>query len=108
MSQRTHKVCQEIPFLAKYVESQGKDPEIVCISISIDDNRSDWTAKLDEEKPAWPQYIATKAGQESISGKYFVSGIPRFMLIDAEGNLVLINAPRPSDPDFAESIKSSL
>jgi hypothetical protein len=40
--------CEEIPHLAKFVESLGKDPEIVCISISTDDDRNEWTKKLDE------------------------------------------------------------
>lgn len=100
--------CQEIPYLAKFAESLGKNPEIVCISISIDDERADWTAKLEEEKPSWPQYIATAQGQASISNRYFISAIPRFLLIDPEGKIASVNAPRPSSPDLLESLKSLL
>ena len=100
--------CEEIPHLAAFVESLGKNPEIVCISISIDDERSDWTNKLKEVSPSWPQYLATEAGQQSISGQYFVSGIPRFMLFDANGKIASVNAPRPSDPDLLNELKSLL
>ena len=100
--------CEEIPHLAKFVESLGKNPQIVCISISTDDERDEWTKKLDDEKPAWPQFIATQAGQESISNQYFVTGIPRFMLFDANGKIASVNAPRPSSPDLLEELLSLL
>ncbi len=99
---------EEIPYLARFVESLGKNPDIVCISISIDDNRDDWVNKLAEVGSAWPQFLATQAGQESISGKYFVSGIPRFLLIDAEGKIASVNAPRPSSTDLLNELKDLL
>lgn len=100
--------CEEIPHLAAFVESLGKDPEICCISISIDDERSDWTGKLEEVGSAWPQFLATEDGQKSISGKYFVNGIPRFLLITADGKIATVNAPRPSEPDLLNELKSLL
>jgi hypothetical protein len=30
--------------------------------------------------------------------EYQINGIPRFILIDPQGNIVDANAPRPSDP----------
>jgi len=100
--------CEEIPHLAKFVESLGNNPEIVCISVSIDDNRDDWTGKLAEVGSAWPQYLATEAGQDAISNQYFVSGIPRFLLIDADGKIATVNAPRPSSPTILEQLKELL
>jgi thiol-disulfide isomerase/thioredoxin len=100
--------CEEIPHLAAFVESLGKNPEIACISISIDDERNDWTGKLQEVNPAWPQFLATEAGQNSISNQYFVSGIPRFMLFTADGKIASVNAPRPSNPDLLNELKALL
>lgn len=100
--------CEEIPHLAAFVESLGKDPEICCISISIDDERSDWTKKLEEVGSTWPQFLATENGKKSISGKYFVNGIPRFLLISADGKIATVNAPRPSNPDLLNELKSLL
>lgn len=100
--------CEEIPYLASFVESLGKDPEIVCISVSIDDEKSDWTGKLEEVGSTWPQYLATASGQDSIAGKYFISAIPRFLLIDANGKIASVNAPRPSESNLLESLKSML
>ena len=100
--------CEEIPYLAKFVESLSTNPEILCISISIDDDRDDWTGKLAEVNPSWMQFLATAAGQESISNQYFVSGIPRFLLIDAEGKIASVNAPRPSTPNLLDELKALL
>ena len=33
---------------------------------------------------------------------YAIEGIPRFILIDPEGNIVSADAPRPSDPRLVE------
>jgi len=100
--------CAEIPHLQKLVNELGADPEIVCISMSIDDNRDDWTAKLAEENSTWPQYLATANGMTAISKDYGVSGIPRFMLINPDGTIASVNAPRPSDANIIESLKSLL
>ena len=90
------------------MDALGKDPEIAVISISIDDERDDWTGKLDQLGSTWPQYLATAAGQDCISNQYFVTGIPRFMLFDANGKIASVNAPRPSDPDILEQLKDLL
>lgn len=100
--------CKEIPHLAAFVESLGQNPEITCVSISIDDDENAWKNKIAEDKPAWQQYLATADGQKSISQKYFVQAIPRFMFFDAEGRILSINAPRPSDPTLLEQLRAMI
>ena len=34
--------------------------------------------------------------------KYAIDGIPRFILLDAEGKIVNADAPRPSDPKLKD------
>ena len=62
---------------------------------------------IEKDKPVWPQYLATEAGQKSISEDYQISGIPRFILIDKNGKIITVNAPRPSELDKA-SLKALL
>ena len=100
--------CEEIPYLAEFVESLGDNPEIVCISISIDEERDNWTNKLAEVTPSWLQFLATDEGQACISNQYFVTGIPRFLLIDANGKIASVNAPRPSTANLLEELKDLL
>ena len=42
------------------------------------------------------QLYADKAWNSDIVKNYLISGIPRFMLIDREGNIINVKAPRPS------------
>lgn len=100
--------CEEIPYMAKLVAGLGADPEIVCISISIDEERDNWTAKLSEEELLWPQFIATAEGLDTISGDYGVNGIPRFMLFNPDGTIASINAPRPSCPGVLDDLRELL
>ncbi|WP_373940989.1 hypothetical protein OEG92_14190 [Polaribacter sejongensis] len=47
------------------------------------------------------------AGQDfSFQQAYQISGIPRFILIDPQGNIVEANAPRPSDPRLKSLLES--
>lgn len=89
--------CEEIPHLQKIVNELGCDRDIEVISISIDEDDRSWKKRLEEENPTWKQYIATSAGLKTISDEYQISSIPRFVLIDKNGNIITVNAPRPSD-----------
>ena len=48
------------------------------------------------------------AGKEGghFSSDYYVNSIPRFILIDPEGNLINHNERRPSHPDIAQYLIS--
>ncbi|EWH09145.1 redoxin domain-containing protein, partial [Cellulophaga geojensis KL-A] len=39
---------------------------------------------------------------------YVIQGIPKFILLDTEGNIVNANAPRPSDPKLKEVLNNLL
>jgi hypothetical protein len=39
---------------------------------------------------------------------YAIQGIPRFILIDPNGNIVSADAPRPSDPKLLDLLESEL
>ncbi|TRX71441.1 TlpA disulfide reductase family protein [Carboxylicivirga sp. M1479] len=88
---------QEIPHLEK-IEEMYHGKNIVFLSISTD--------KKEKGKQAWRKMVADKemggvqliASDEQFTKEYSVSGIPRFILIDPEGNIVENSAPRPSDP----------
>ncbi|MEN8137190.1 MAG: TlpA disulfide reductase family protein [Bacteroidota bacterium] len=86
---------QEIPSLAKLSkEYEGKD--IVFVSVSVDDNRSAWKKMLEKENFEWIQLHAEKAWKSEIIQQNEIRGIPRFMMVDKEGKIISVNAPRPS------------
>tara|TARA_R110002124_G_scaffold107047_4_gene259277 strand:+ start:4048 stop:5106 length:1059 start_codon:yes stop_codon:yes gene_type:complete len=98
------KPClEQIPFLKK-LEKKYARKKIEFISISIDNETT--AGSWDKAKDKWKKMIKSKnlSGVQLFAGKdtkfmeeYQVNGIPRFILIDPNGNIVNSNAPRPSD-----------
>ena len=82
--------------------------QLISISMDKEADRGKWLAQIRREKPAWPQFILSKAEHAKISKDYGVKFIPRFILIDADGNLVNADATRPSDPEIYNILDSLL
>ncbi|WP_298419645.1 TlpA disulfide reductase family protein [uncultured Kordia sp.] len=92
----------EIPSLKK-VEKQyhGKNIEFVSISIDTPKAYETWKKMVTDKDLGGTQLIADDAkDKESFINKYKISSIPRFIMIDPEGNIVSADAPRPSSPEL--------
>jgi thiol-disulfide isomerase/thioredoxin len=98
---------QEIPSLEK-VEKQFQNKNIVFVSISIDNSkdREKWSKLINEKKMSGIQLLADKEWDSKFVKEYNIQGIPRFILIDTNSNIVNSNAPRPSDPKLIELLNS--
>ena len=98
---------KEIPSLQK-VEEQFQGKNIVFVSISIDNNndREKWTNLVNKKELSGIQLLADKEWDSKFIKEYNIQGIPRFILIDANGNIVNAQAPRPSDPKLIELLNS--
>lgn len=85
----------EIPFLKK-VETAYHNKNIAFVSISVDKPTAyeKWKSMVKEKELTGIQLYAK--GDQKFSEDYRVSGIPRFILIDPNGNIVTADAPRPS------------
>jgi len=94
---------QEIPSLEK-VEEQFQGKNIVFVSISIDNtkNREKWSNLVTEKEMSGIQLLADKEFDSKFIKEYNILGIPRFILIDTNGNIVNSQAPKPSDPKLIE------
>ena len=90
--------CMQIPYMEKVAAKYKGDSRVACISVSLDKKVEDWLEKLDEDKPAWPQYRTADAGK-AVQTAYGFAAIPRFMLFDRNGQIVDIDAPRPQSFD---------
>ena len=100
----------EIPNLKKLEEEyQGK--KIAFVSISVDDTRrsgggsmeavkTKWRAMIADKKMGGIQLIADNNWNSDFVKGYKINSIPRFILIDPEGKIVLPDAPRPSNPEI--------
>jgi len=98
---------KEIPSL-KIVEEQFQGKNIVFVSISIDNNndREKWSNLVNKKELSGIQLLADKEWDSKFIREYNILGIPRFILIDANGNIVNAQAPRPSDPKLIELLNS--
>ncbi len=86
---------REIPFLTK-VEKEFHGKDVVFLSVSTDRDENRWKKYVKEKDLQGVQVFTPGGWSSSICKEYNISGIPRFMLIDAEGKIISINAPRPS------------
>jgi thiol-disulfide isomerase/thioredoxin len=94
---------REIPFL-KEVEKQyhGKNIEFVSTSIDVAKDHSTWVEMVKNEQLGGVQLMADNDWKSKFVTDYAIEGIPRFILVDPNGNIVTADAPRPSDPKLVE------
>ncbi|MBO3098086.1 TlpA family protein disulfide reductase [Gelidibacter pelagius] len=106
----------EIPSL-KELDAKYADKNIQFVSISIDDAmrsgggdlevaKSKWKTMVEEENLIGLQLFSDKNWQSDFVKDYKINGIPRFILIDPNGNVVDANAPRPSSKKLIELFDS--
>jgi len=99
----------EIPAL-KALEHDYEGKNIAFVSISIDDPQAHqgswsiankkWRAMVKNKELSGIQLFAPKGGISPFIMDYQINSIPRFILLDTEGNIVNPSAPRPSDPNL--------
>ena len=107
---------QQIPYLKK-LEKKFKNKSIQFVSISVDDARRNggswekakakWLKFVKDNKLGGIQLFADKGWQSDFIKQYGIRGIPRFILLDKQGNIINENAPRPSQ-QLTETLLGSL
>lgn len=100
---------REIPSL-KEVEKKFHNENIEFVSTSIDQSKDHdkWITMVNEKELGGVQLMADKDWSSDFVKGYAIQGIPRFILIDPDGNIVSADAPRPSDPKLIELLEKEL
>lgn len=97
----------QIPALKEVEEEyKGDNVHFVSLSIDTDADYEKWKKMVDEKDLGGIQVIADNAWKSEFVQDYAIDGIPRFILLDPEGNIVSADAPRPSMPELRELFKS--
>jgi thiol-disulfide isomerase/thioredoxin len=102
--------CKEqIPFLAK-LEEDYKDKNIRFVSISVDKQAQAvaWRRYVTDNKLTGYQVMADKDFKSDFIEKFNIASIPRFILIDPDGNVVDSDGKRPSDPAVKKQLDEFL
>ncbi|MFT7196409.1 MAG: thiol-disulfide isomerase/thioredoxin [Marinoscillum sp.] len=88
---------------------QGKfsADDVAFVAISTDSSRDPWRVMVADKELGGIHLYAPGAWKSSIIEDYGINGIPRFILIDQKGNIVDVDAARPSG-DIDEQIEALL
>lgn len=99
----------EIPHLKK-IEAEFHDRNIEFVSISIDTKKDydKWKKFVTEKELGGIQLFADNDWNSEFIKAYGISGIPRFILIDPNGNIVSADADRPSSPALTGTLNTLL
>lgn len=100
---------QEIPFLKK-IEEKYHDQNIAFVSISIDKlkDQEKWRTMIKEKELGGVQLFADNDWNSKFVQDYKIMGIPRFILIDPNGNIVKADAARPSSEEIIKELDALL
>lgn len=89
----------EIPYLQAIEKKyHGKNIEFVSISVDTKRDYATWKKMVADQSLGGIQLIADKDWKSDFITAYGINSIPRFILVDPQGNVVDADAPRPSSP----------
>ena len=93
----------QIPFL-KELEKEYEGKNIAFVSISVDqpDAYNTWKQMVKDESLTGVQLYADNNFESQFILDYGINSIPRFILIDPNGDIVDSDVARPSDPALKE------
>ncbi|MGV6844731.1 MAG: TlpA family protein disulfide reductase [Lutibacter sp.] len=98
---------REIPFLKKLEKDfEGKNVQFVSISIDDPKNHEVWKKMVADKQMSGIQLFAGNNFNADFVKEYDINSIPRFIIIDPNGNIFDANASRPSNPDTKKLLAS--
>ncbi len=98
---------REIPHLKELEAAfHGADIEFVSISIDKPEAHQKWNEMVKARQLGGIQLFADDSWESDFIRSYGIRGIPRFILLDDEGNIVTADAERPSDPKTKERLQA--
>jgi thiol-disulfide isomerase/thioredoxin len=97
----------EMPHLSK-LEEEMEGKNVVFLGCSVDEakDKDKWADFVKKEQMKGTQIFMS--GWSDITKNYDIKGIPRFMVFDQQGNIVTVDAPRPSEPALKALIEKTL
>lgn len=96
----------ELPYIKK-LEKQYEGKNIVFISMSWDKVESEWRATIKKQHLTGVQLLA-KGKDDPFLKAFAVTGIPRYILVDPNGNIIDYNTPRPSEKEKLQKLFNSV
>lgn len=88
---------KQFPYLKKLEEKYHNNKDLVFLSLSIDsqENKDEWKEMILDEELIGIHLISDNKANSDFFEAYKVTGIPRFILVDPQGNIVDAELPSP-------------
>ena len=101
--------CRKMMPLFHQLQEEITDENVafvsVCVGVWIE---SDKWLQLSEEFHITKENYFVSGWNSDFVKSYKISGVPRYMIFDKEGNIVTVNAPNPASPKLKELILNQL
>jgi len=98
---------KKMPFAHK-LKQKFNNNKVAFIYISLDENSKDWLKASQEEALQNNNFLLLNANNSQFLKQYKIFGIPRFFLLDKDGQVLSDDAPRPSDKVLETLIRKYL
>lgn len=85
----------EIPN-SKLLQQEYKDKDIVFLFLANRSSEDAWKATIANKELTGEHILLTNDQYNILAAKFNITGIPHYVLIDKQGNIISKNAPRPS------------
>ena len=98
--------CKDcIESLPKLKELQKSYPKLDYIFLSLDKSKSKWLRGIDHYKLTGEHYFMS-SGRKGPMGEFLnLNWIPRFLLVNSKGQIVVFNAIKPNDKNLLINLK---
>lgn len=98
------------PCLAEFTKaSTFKQPfegqNIAFVYITADDNPTIWRLSIARYQIEGDHYWLPPTSYKQLMQQLGVYSLPRYLIVDQQGNIVVENAPRPTDPQAAQLLR---
>lgn len=98
----------ELPYLEALQEKFKSNGNIAFISVSVDEDKAAWRNMVKQKNMKGLQLLVPGGWNAEIIRDYSISGIPRFMIIGKDGNIINATAPRPSSSEIVRELEEAL
>ncbi len=83
---------REIPFMEEMIKANTRE-DLVYLSVSVDQDKGAWDKWMAEKETHGLQWYGSN---DVLREAYNINGIPRYIIINKDGNIYTANAARPS------------
>ncbi len=96
----------QIPFLVKMQRAfRGKNVQFISVSVDKPEDREEWERYIEANDMNGICIMTPNALDFDFARKYSINTIPRFMIIDPDGEMIASEFRRPHDPVFKAQLE---